>query len=419
MPVNKIITKVDGVINKTIDFNDLKAGLAVGSHTITVEAFNGATLISTQTRNITIASSDTTAPTITTATVEDANPDKLVVVFSEVVTITNTTGLTITGAATPTLSAPTGSGSNTITFTLSTALTNGQAVTLNVASSNTIKDAANNALVAATVTIANNVAAVVTYDAKTTDFMNAVGTPNDSAASIYPNKTNADIWNLFDSVVAYYKAQGVWNDIIYWHPRFGDTADKNSFNAKDVSVFKDEFFGGWVFDSTGCQGNGTNTYSKCGFIPNTHFASTTDVAMTIVSTVGGTEIGMEFGSRNSVDNRFYMALNFNGSLFHLIGTYGGSVINSLSTGIFTTKKVGNTVTTIRNKNATPLFSSTDTSSLISSIETNYGAVDIAGEIQYYSDKTLADAMMHKGSTDTIIIQEGLRMWNEGLGRITI
>jgi len=108
------------------------------------------------------SSGDTTVPTITTATVEDANPDKLVVVFSEVVTITNTTGLTITGAATPTLSAPTGSGSTTITFTLSTALTNGQSVTLNIASSNTIEDAANNSLVETTKAITNNVAAVIT-----------------------------------------------------------------------------------------------------------------------------------------------------------------------------------------------------------------------------------------------------------------
>ena len=110
------------------------------------------------------SSGDTTAPTIVTAKVEDANPDKLVVVFSEVVTITNTTGLTITGAATPTLSAPTGSGSTTITFTLSTALTNGQSVTLNVASSNTIKDAANNSLAATTKAITNNVAVVSSYE---------------------------------------------------------------------------------------------------------------------------------------------------------------------------------------------------------------------------------------------------------------
>lgn len=55
MSVNKIVTKVDGVENKTIDFNDLKSGLSTGNHTITVEAYNGATLISSQTKNITIA----------------------------------------------------------------------------------------------------------------------------------------------------------------------------------------------------------------------------------------------------------------------------------------------------------------------------------------------------------------------------
>jgi len=136
-----------------------------------------------------ISAGDITAPTITTATVDDANPDKLVVVFSEVVTITNTTGLTITGAATPTLSAPTGGGSTTITFTLSTALTNGQAVTLNVASSNTIKDTANNSLAATTKSITNNVAAsyptpqVSAYKTRVTNDLGAI--ENETALTTY------------------------------------------------------------------------------------------------------------------------------------------------------------------------------------------------------------------------------------------
>jgi len=103
---------------------------------------------------------DTTAPTITTARVEDANPDKLVLVFSEVVNITDVTGLTITGDVTPTLSAPTGTGTNTITFTLSAALTNGQSVTLDVAGTNTITDAVSNALAATTKAITNYVAEI-------------------------------------------------------------------------------------------------------------------------------------------------------------------------------------------------------------------------------------------------------------------
>jgi len=54
MSINKIVTKVDGVENKTIDFNDLKESLSPGVHTITAETWNGAELISTQTKNITI-----------------------------------------------------------------------------------------------------------------------------------------------------------------------------------------------------------------------------------------------------------------------------------------------------------------------------------------------------------------------------
>lgn len=57
MGITKIRTLVDGVENKVIDFNDIASGLASGSHIIKVEAYNGATLIHSDTRNITIAAS--------------------------------------------------------------------------------------------------------------------------------------------------------------------------------------------------------------------------------------------------------------------------------------------------------------------------------------------------------------------------
>jgi len=78
MSVNKIVTKVDGTINKTIDFNDLKAGLGAGAHTITVEAWNGAELISTQTKNITIAAAGDEAET--TSYINRVNTDTGVVI---------------------------------------------------------------------------------------------------------------------------------------------------------------------------------------------------------------------------------------------------------------------------------------------------------------------------------------------------
>lgn len=136
-------------------------GLTQGtSYSFTVSSVDAAGNESAQTSPLVIATTagaDVTAPTISSATVEDANPSTLVVAFSEVVTITDTTGLTIAGAATPTLSAPTGSGTNTLSFTLSTPLTNGQAVTLEVAGTNNIIDGASNALAVISQAITNNV----------------------------------------------------------------------------------------------------------------------------------------------------------------------------------------------------------------------------------------------------------------------
>ena len=195
---------------------------------------------------------DTTAPTILTAKVENAEPNKLVVVFSEVVTITNTTGLTITGAATPTLSAPTGSGTDTITFTLSTALTNGQSVTLNVASSNTIKDAANNTLAATTRAITNNVAVVSAYDVDYQAVLDAATTNGDPL----PDAAQQDIDN---QLMIDYKATGVYTkrDIILKANGTAAPAFKLYCWKRKIRMVA---YGGLTWDNDGVLSNGTNGY---------------------------------------------------------------------------------------------------------------------------------------------------------------
>lgn len=104
---------------------------------------------------------DVTAPTVSSATVEDSDPDALVVVFSESVNITNLTGLSLsfsTGTA-KTLSSVSGSGSNTLTFALSAAIENGDVFTFDFGASNTIEDTSGNALAAGNSSVTNNVAA--------------------------------------------------------------------------------------------------------------------------------------------------------------------------------------------------------------------------------------------------------------------
>ena len=198
------------------------------------------------------SSGDTTAPTILTATVEDANPDKLVVVFSEVVTIANTTGLTITGAATPTLSAPTGSGSNTITFTLSTALTNGQSVTLNIASSNTIKDAANNALAATTKAITNNVAAAATYDPDYQDVLDAAS----AGGETLPSQAQQDIDN---QIMIDYKATGKYASRSMMLKASGTATPGFKLYCWKRKI-KMVAYGGLTWDDIGVLPNGVNGY---------------------------------------------------------------------------------------------------------------------------------------------------------------
>lgn len=103
---------------------------------------------------------DNTAPTIESATIENGNEDRLIVVFSEPGNIESTAGLSITGDATITVSSIlSGNGTNTITFAISPDAQAGQSLTLNVTSSNTVTDLSsnNNPLAATTEVITNNI----------------------------------------------------------------------------------------------------------------------------------------------------------------------------------------------------------------------------------------------------------------------
>ena len=354
---------------------------------------------------------DTTAPTITTATVEDANPDKLVVVFSEVVTITNTTGLTITGDVTPTLSVPTGSGTDTITFTLSAALTNGQSVTLNVASSNTIKDAANNALAATTEAITNNVAAVAAYDAKTIAYMNAVGTPNDSTASIYPNKTNADIWDLCEEVVQYINTNNGWAGVYSLHLMQGNTALKNSYNLKDIATFPMTFYGGWIHDAQGNKANGANTYGLFNFIPDNEFIiDNFSVVISSISTNDSTILGS-----GSYNNRLLMQADYQVKFIVRVGNATISTsVNAV--GVLSAKKLNSQM--IASKNGVELNVEPNTATSISSYELAYGANNYIGSPTAFLDGYIGSFANGTANAEPIISQ-ALIMWEEGLGRLTI
>ena len=102
---------------------------------------------------------DISAPTVLSATVEDADPDALVVVFDKEVNITNITGLSLDGSWTGVnfSSIQSGNGTSTVTFDLDTDILNGETGNFVYSVSNTIENLFGIPLVASNTTVTNNV----------------------------------------------------------------------------------------------------------------------------------------------------------------------------------------------------------------------------------------------------------------------
>jgi hypothetical protein len=105
-------------------------------------------------------SGDVAAPTVTSFTIENADPDLANIVFSETVVFPDVTGLSLNGDFSDiTLSNPTGSGANW-SVDLSRAAVNGESGSFVYGATNTIEDTATppNGLVAGSTVVRNNVA---------------------------------------------------------------------------------------------------------------------------------------------------------------------------------------------------------------------------------------------------------------------
>lgn len=309
MSVNKIITKVDGVPSKTINFNDLKTGLSKGSHTITVEAWNGNSLVSIQTKNITVQES-------------------------------------------------------------------------------------------------------ASFDPKTTAYMNAVGTPNDSSASIYRNKTNADIWNLCEQVVQHINTNDAWSGTKSIHLMQGDTATKNSYNLKDINTFSMTFYGGWIHDAQGNKGNGTNTYGLFGLEPST---MSIDNCAFIVSSLSETDTGFQLGAIAPSISRIALSSKRGGKYYMYLGDTIYDSTGTTAIGILSLSGLNGRSIVKVNSN---LISDDPRGGDMPIVELAYGAWNASDGPYLNTDNYMGSTAC---CTQTVepVINQAIQMWETGLGRLTI
>ncbi|OGO84910.1 MAG: hypothetical protein A2Y24_02325 [Clostridiales bacterium GWE2_32_10] len=127
-------------------------GIADGDETLTITPASAASIydaagnemLDTQSRTADLTEKE--VPEFVSASVSDATPNKLVVVFNEAMTLDDTDGLSLGGVAVD-IEGVTGSGSQILTFTLSRNIVAGEGFTLSYdASLGSIEDEAGNAL---------------------------------------------------------------------------------------------------------------------------------------------------------------------------------------------------------------------------------------------------------------------------------
>lgn len=236
---------------------------AIGQVGVRVKAATGrnvsATLFNASAFNV--AAGDTTPPTVVSATAINANTVR--VVFSEVVTDSITAGSMAfkkNGAANnPT--ARSGSGTNTVDYTVPTMAAGDTILRTYVPATGDIKDAAGNELAAFTdVAVTNSIPA--SADADATAFNTAAGiTDNTQKAAI--NQLVVDI-----------KAAGLWANMKAIYPLVGGTAASHKYNLKDPqdtdAAFRLSFLGTITHNANGATGDGTTGYADTFLNDTTH-----------------------------------------------------------------------------------------------------------------------------------------------------
>jgi hypothetical protein len=154
------------------------------------------------------------------------------------------------------------------------------------------------------------------FEAETIAYMTEVGIPDDTNDSIYPNKTNKDVWVIMDDYFKELKANNLLSKFELDYSFIGGTGASHAINLKNPSSNKITWFGSIIHNALGVLFSG-NGYGKTGYIPfNSNIESFTSSTTIIVS---GTN-----NNPTSVDTYEYGAQNASGSNITTIKRKTGS-----------------------------------------------------------------------------------------------
>jgi hypothetical protein len=119
--------------------------------------------------------------------------------------------------------------------------------------------------------------------------------------------TDATQQQAIDTLVITMKDDGVWDKMYAVYPFVGGTATTHKYNLIDPqdsdAAYRMTFSGGWTHDSNGVKGNGSNTYARTFWVPNTVKDTDTDLSTNFSMgfynrTDAAANAGGEFGAAN-------------------------------------------------------------------------------------------------------------------------
>lgn len=263
------IFKQDATGSRTLTINGTSVAISAtaNSYTVVTFTYNDATssyIFSVDTNIVgNVTGGDATAPTLVSATIENANPDKIILTYSESL---DTGSVPAAGAYVVTFNgigvgvSSVGIVGAVVTVTLTSSAVSSDAVLLDYTPGGSpVQDiAGNDAAALSAQAVTNN---VVGFDADATAFFTAAGITDGTQKS------------AVNQLVLDLKAATVWTKMKIIYPFVGGDATKHSYNLKNPANFQITWGGTVTHNANGYTGDGSTGYGATGFIPSTDMSA--------------------------------------------------------------------------------------------------------------------------------------------------
>ena len=217
--------------------------------------------------------------------------------------------------------------------------------------------------------------------------------------------TNPTQITAINTLVVSLKANGIWTKMSAIYPFVGGTASSHKFNLKNPldtnAAFRLVFSGGGTHSANGYLPNALNAFANTFLIPSTSL-SLNSIHISFYSRTTSTGAFCDIGASNTGNNPGVWILNNLGGTSYINSNSASAVATTIyggnTNGFFVNNRTIPTAFKF-NRNAS-INSITQTTTSLTSVAINIGALASGVGQAYYSNRQCAFASIGDGLTDT-------------------